>query len=326
MIIKGAICVVTSVFFVIINTIILFLKPQFSYAKNDQENFCVYFQKWVGTLLYMGTIIVSLLCIYFSVELSLYVSYSFLVIECILLVAYALCKYKCVTVNGDNIKVERLFKKELNTTFSAIERVTYIPNAKLVFKLKKKEQFDVSFNSENFRRLYRTLLKHDLKFKTGRIPEDENHVYIAKYNITIDFPKTMFREYYQNDTYLKNSKYLFSARSLEKHEYLEGYSKESPLSIKEFCELIKKDMNHDGFKYSKSTEAKFDGLDFLVLKSIGKKDDSIARLAYIYHSNEEYFVMYADILTKDEESFNKKMSNSIRKSLYEDGKSRLARI
>ena len=70
--IKGAICVVTAVFFVIINTIILFLKPQFAYAKNDQENFCVYFQKWIGTLLYMGTVIVSLLCIYFSVELFIF--------------------------------------------------------------------------------------------------------------------------------------------------------------------------------------------------------------------------------------------------------------
>ncbi len=324
--IKGAICVVTAVFFVIINTIILFLKPQFAYAKNDQENFCVYFQKWIGTLLYMGTVIVSLLCIYFSVELNLYLSYSFLVIECLLLIAYALCKYKCVTVTGENIKVERLFKKELNTTFSAIDRVTYIPNAKLVFKLKKKEQFDVSFNSENFRRLYRCLLRHDLKFKTGRIPGDEDHVYLTKYNITIDFPKTMFREYYQNDTYLKNSRYLFSARSLEHHEYLEGYSKESPLNAKEFCELIKKDISNDGYKYSKSMEAVFDGLEFTILKCIGKKDDNLARLAYIYHVSDEYFVMYADILTKDEESFNKKMSNAIRKALYEDGKSRLARI
>ncbi len=326
MLIKGAICVVTSVFFVMVNTIILFLKPRFTYAKNDQENFCVYFQKWVGTLLYMGTLIVSLLCIYFSVELSLYLSYSFLILECILLIAYALCKYKCVTITGDKIKVERLFKKELNTTFNAIERVTYIPNAKLVFKLKKKEQFDVSFNSENFRRLYRCLLRHDLKFKTGRIPEDENHVYLSRYNITIDFPKTMFREYYQNDTYLKNSKYLFSARSLEHHEYLEGYYKESPLEMKEFCELIKKDLSHDGYKYSKSSEAKFDDIPFTILKSIGKKDDSLARIAYIYHHDDEYFVMYADILTKDEESFNKKMSECIRTSLYEDSKSRLARI
>ena len=324
--IKGAICVVTAVFSVIINTIILFLRPEFTYAKNDQENFCVYFQKWIGTLLYMGTVIVSLLFIYFSVELNLYLSYSFLVIECLLLIAYALCKYKCVTVTGENIKVERLFKKELNTTFSAIDRVTYIPNAKLVFKLKKKEQFDVSFNSENFRRLYRCLLRHNLKFKTGRIPSDENHVYLTKYNITIDFPKTMFREYYQNDTYLKNSRYLFSARSLEHHEYLEGYSKESPLGTKEFCELIKKDISNDGYKYSKSTESVFDGLEFTILKCIGKNNDNLARLAYIYHISDEYFVMYADIFTKDEESFNKKMSNAIRKALYEDGKSRLARI
>lgn len=326
MIIKGTICVVTAVFFVIINTIVLFLKPQFSYAKNDQENFCVYYQKWIETLLYMGSIIVSLLCIYFSVELKLYISYAFLAIEFLLVVTYSLCKYKCVTVTGEKIKVERLFEKDVNTTFNGIESVTYIPNAKLFFKLKKQRSFEVSFNSENFRRLYRALLRHDLKFKTGRIPDDENHVFLSRYNITIDFPKTMFREYYQNDTYLKNSKYLFSARSLENHEYLEGYCKESPLSVKEFCELIKKDLNKDGFKYSKSTKAEFDGLKFTILKSINKKDDNFARIAYIYAVNEEFFVMYADILTKNEESFNKKMSNCIRCSLYEDRKSRLARV
>ena len=324
--IKGAICVVTAVFFVIINTIILFFKQTITYAKNDQENFCVYFQKWIGTLLYMGTIIVSLLAIYFASAFKFYLAYAFLIMECVLLITYALCKYKCVIVNGENIKVERLFKKELNITFNSIEKVTYIPNAKLVFKLKNKEQFDVSFNSENFRRLYRCLLKHDLKFKTGRIPDDENHVYITKYNITVDFPKTMFREYYQNDTYLKNSKYLFSARSLEYHEYLEGYTKESPLNLKEFCELIKKDISKDGYKYSKSAEEEFDGLKFTILKSIGKKDDNKARIAYIYETDGEYLVIYADILTKNEEIFNKRMKDCIRTSLYEDGRSRLSRV
>ena len=105
-VIKSVICVVCAVFFVIINTIILFLKPEFVFAKNDDNNYNVFYQKWIGTVVFMATITIALFCIYFSISLKLIISYSLLTIECLLLVIYALCKYKCVTVNGDDIKEE----------------------------------------------------------------------------------------------------------------------------------------------------------------------------------------------------------------------------
>ena len=178
-VIKSVICVVCAVFFVIINTIILFLKPEFVFAKNDDNNYNVFYQKWIGTVVFMATITISLFCIYFSISLKLIISYSLLTIECLLLVIYALCKYKCVTVNGDDIKVQRLFRKELNTKFSKISLVTYYPNAKVIVKITKNKVFDVSFNSENFHKFYKSLLKNDIKFKTSYIPNDENNVYLT---------------------------------------------------------------------------------------------------------------------------------------------------
>ena len=112
LLVKSVICIVCAVFFVIFNTIILFLKPEFVFAKNDNENYNVYYQKWIGTIVFMATITVALFCIYFSINLKLVISYSLLVIECILLVIYALCKYKCVTVNGDDVKVLRKTRKD----------------------------------------------------------------------------------------------------------------------------------------------------------------------------------------------------------------------
>ena len=161
-VIKSVICVVCAVFFVIINTIILFLKPEFVFAKNDDDNYNVFYQKWIGTVVFMATITIALFCIYFSISLKLIISYSLLTIECLLLVIYALCKYKCVTVNGDDIKVQRLFRKELNTKFSKISLVTYYPNAKVMVKITKNKVFDVSFNSENFHKFYKSLLKNDI--------------------------------------------------------------------------------------------------------------------------------------------------------------------
>lgn len=323
---KSVICVVTAVFFVVINTIILFLKPQFTYAKNDTENYPVYYLKWIGTTIYMITIIISLVCIYFAISFKLVIAYLLLISECASVVCYALCRYKCVTVNGDNIKVERLFQKELHTNFNNISKVTYVPNAKLVIKLKKKDFFEASFNSENFRKFYLDLIKHDVKFKTGKVPFDSNHVYLTKYNITIDFPKTMFREFYQGDTFLKNSKYLFSARSLENHEYLEGYIKDSTLDIKDFLEVIKKDLNQNGFKFVKDFKDTINGYKFNIISSLNKKDDNKARYAYIYKDLDNYFVLYADFLTKDEDSFKEKMEVSIRRSVYEDGKAKITRV
>ena len=323
---KSVICIVCAVVFIVINTIILFLKPDFNYALNDKENYVVYYQKWIRSVVYMSTIILALFCVYFAVNLVHVVAYCILALECLLVVIYALCKYKGVTVIGEDIKVERLFRKELNTKFSNIARVTYIPNAKIVIKLKKKDSFDVSFNSENFYKLYNTLIEHDVKFKTGRIPNDENHVYLTKYNITIHFPKTMFREFYQNKAYLRNSKYLFSARSLENKEYIEGYYKESAKEVTEFVDLVKNDLALNEFKCVSDKKENIDGYDFTIIKSLNKLDKEKGRLAFIYPDRDNYFVMYADYLLENEMEFMAKMRQAIKRSVYEDGKSRIVRV
>lgn len=324
--IKSVICIVAAVFFIVINTIILFLKPEFIYAKNDNENYCIYYQKWIRTMIYMGTLIMALFCIYFSINLNHVIGYILLTLECLLVVSYSLCKYKGITINGEDIKVERLFRKELNTNFSKIEKVLYIPNAKIVVKLKKRESFDVSFNSENFYKFYSALIDRDVKFKTGRIPRDESLVYLTKYNITVHFPKTMFREFYQNKYYLRNSKYLFSARSLENHEYIEGYYKESAKELNDFVELIKNDLALNEFKYISDTKENIDGYDFVVIKNKSQIEKEKGRLAYIYQDRDNYFVIYADYLLNKEEEFANKMRNAIKRSAYEDGKSRIVRV
>ena len=325
-IIKSVICIVCAVLFLVINTIILFLKPEFTFAKNDDENYNVFYQKWIGTIVFMSTLMVALFCIYFAISLKLILSYSLLTIECLLLVIYALCKYKCVTICGDDIIVERLFRKKLNTKFSKIQLVTYIPNAKLIVKITKNKTFDVSFNSENFHKFFKTLLKNDVKFKTGHIPNDENNVYLTKFNMSIKFPKTMFREYYQSHSYFRNSKYLFSARSLENHEYIEGYYKESNKDITEFTELVKNDLALNEFKVIKDQKEVIDIYNFIVIKSISRIDQDKGRLALIYQLNNKYLVIYADYLLKDELDFYTKLKCAIHKPLYEDGKSRLVRV
>ncbi|MGN1379652.1 MAG: hypothetical protein ACI4XR_04610 [Bacilli bacterium] len=325
-IIKSVICIVCSVFFLVINTIILFLKPEFIFAKNDDENYNVFYQKWIGTIVYMSTLMIALFCIYFAINLKLFLSYSLLIIECLLLVIYALCKYKCVTVCGDDIIVERLFRKKLNTKVSKIQLVTYIPNAKLIVKINKNTTFDVSFNSENFHKFFKTLLKNDVKFKTGHIPNDENNVYLTKFNISIKFPKSMFREYYQSHSYFRNSKYLFSARSLENHEYIEAYYKESNKDLTEFTELVKNDLALNEFKVIKEQKEVIDIYNFIVIKSIYKVDQNKGRIALIYQLDNKYLVIYADYLLKDELDFYAKLKCAIHKPLYEDGKSRLVRV
>lgn len=326
-VIKSVICVVCAVFFVIINTIILFLKPEFVFAKNDDDNYNVFYQKWIGTVVFMATITIALFCIYFSISLKLIISYSLLTIECLLLVIYALCKYKCVTVNSDDIKVQRLFRKELNTKFSKISLVTYYPNAKVMVKITKNKVFDVSFNSENFHKFYKSLLKNDIKFKTSYIPNDENNVYLTKFNMSIKFPEKMFREYYQQHSYFRNSVYLFSARSLENKEYIEGYLKESNKDITEFTELVKNDLALNEYKFVKEQTEVIDGYEFIVLKSISKLNPDEGRIAFIYNDKKgKYFVLYTNYLLKEEMEFYSKMKIAIHRPLYEDGKSRLVRV
>ena len=310
----------------VINTIILFLKPDFKYAINEQENYVVYYQKWIKSVVYMSTLMIALFSIYFALNLSHVLAFSLLTIECLLVVIYALCKYKGISVNGENIKVQRLFRKDLYTKFSDITKVNYIPNARLSIKVKRKDAFDVSFNSENFYKFYMTLIDEKVKFKTGRIPNDESKVYLTKYNITIHFPKTMFREFYQNKAYLRNSKYLFSARSLENDEYIEGYYKESSKEISEFVELIKNDLDLNKFKFVSQTKENIDGYDFTILKSLSKEEKNKGRLAYIYPDRDNYFVIYADYLLENESEFILKMQKAIKRSVYEDGRSRIARV
>ena len=324
--IKSVICITAAVLFIIINTVILFLKPEFTYAINDESDYCVYYQKWIRSVVFMGTIIIALFCIYFAVNLYHIISASLLTIECIMVIIYALCKYKGITVCGERIKVQRLFRKDIETNFNSISSVQYIPNARLVIKIKRKENFDVSFNSENFHKFYYSLISHNIKFKTGKIPATDNHVYLDKYNMTIDFPKTMFREFYQSPSYLRHSRYLFSARSLENHEHIEGYYKESSKDIQDFIEIIKTDLGVNNFTVLDVTKDNINGFSFNIINAKNNNDNAYGRRAYIYQDVGNYFVIYTDYLIENEEIFIKKMKLAIRKAVYEDIKYHIAKI
>ena len=324
--IKSVICITTAVFFIVINTVILFLKPEFTYAINDESDYCVYYQKWIRSVVFMGTIIVALFTIYFAVNLYHIIAFSLLSIECLTVIIYALCKYKGITVCGNKIRVQRLFRKDINITFEGISNVIYVPNARLVVKVKRNESFDVSFNSENFHKFYNSLINSNVKFKTGKIPKSDDHIYIPKYNMTIEFPKTMFREFYQSSTYLRHSRYLFSARSLEKHEHIEGYYKESSKDLNDFVEIIKTDLGVNNFKVLKEFKSPIDGFNFTVIKAISNDNKENGRLAYIYQDINSYFVIYADYLISSEEAFIKEMNTAIRQTLYLDTKYGFAKI
>lgn len=324
--IKSVICIVCVVLLLVINTVILFLKPEFNFAQNDETNYCVYYQKWIRTAVYMSSIIMALFCVYFAIELKQVIAYILLSLVCLLVVIYALCKYKGITVNGEDIKVERLFRKELKLQFKDITRVHYIPNARLSIQIRRREGFDVSFNSENFRKFYNSLLASGVKFKTGRISSDEACVCLSKFGITIKFPKTMFREYYQSKTYFRNSNYLFSARSLENHEYIEAYSKESAKEIDEFVELVKNDLKVNNYSVKKVTKENINGFEMMVIKGQEKTNKNLGRLAYIYPGKDSYLVIYADYLLENEEAFVTKMNLAIKETSAEDNQLRFARI
>lgn len=172
-----------------------------------------------------------------------------------------------------------------------------------------------------------SLLKNDIKFKTSYIPNDENNVYLTKFNMSIKFPEKMFREYYQQHSYFRNSVYLFSARSLENKEYIEGYLKESNKDITEFTELVKNDLALNEYKFVKEQTEVIDGYEFIVLKSISKLNPDEGRIAFIYNDKKgKYFVLYTNYLLKEEMEFYSKMKIAIHRPLYEDGKSRLVRV
>ncbi len=326
LIIKSAICIVAAFVLLIINTIMICLKSNPVYAKNDKENYSVFYQKWIKTVMFMGAIIAALFCIYFAINLKYLICFVLLGIECILVVIYALCKYKCVTVNGEKIIVERLFQKKLETSYDEISLVTYYPNAKIFVKLKKKGSFELSFNSENFHRFFVSLMMHKVKFKTTRVPNDENHVVLTRYNMTINFTKSMFREFYQGKRYFHNSTYLFSARNLEREEYIEGYYKESNKELNEFIEIIKTDLSINNFTIDKEYKDNFDGFDFMVITCRDNEDSLYRRCAYVYKDVDNYFVLYCDYLGEKEESFLNQMKENIRRSEFDDGKQRLVRI
>lgn len=324
--VKSVICITAAVLFIIINTAILFLKSNFNYAINDEENYYLVFQKWVTTTIFMVTIIIGLLSISFAINLRHFLSYSLLCIECLLVIIYSLSKYKVITINGENIKVERLFRKELNIKFSSINQALYTPNGGINIKLKNKDSFEVSFNSENFHKFCSSLLKYNVKIKTGLIPYQDSHVFISKYMMTIRFPKTMIREYYQCKRFFRNSTFLFSARSYDFNEYIEGYNKESGKDTSEFVDFVKNDLLVNDFTDKKTYKETIDGFDFNIIDAIDNQDKTRGRSAYIYKSTNDYLVLYTDYNIENKEEFKVKMQKAIRKAAYEDGKTKFSRI
>ena len=302
------------------------LKSNPVYAKNDKENYSIFYQKWIKTIMFMSAIVVALFSIYFALGFKPVISGALLAIECLLVIIYALCKYKCVTVNGEKITVERLFTKKIETDYDSISQVVYVPNAKIVVKLKKKGSFEVSFNSENFHRFFVSLMLHKVKFKTDRVPNDENHVYISELDMIINFSKSTFREFYQGRRYFHNSTYAFSARNLEKEEYIEGYFKESNKDLEEFLDIVKTDLAINNFKVDKEYKDNFNGFDFMIMTCVDSEDSLYRRCALIYKGDTKYFILYCDYQGVNEEAFISFMKNNIRKPVFDDVKSGLAKI
>lgn len=324
---KSVICIACAVFFIIINTVVLFLKPQLSYAKNDKENYTVYYQKWIGTVVFMATIIMAVFCIFMAINNNHKTSFILLSLECLLVIIYVLIKYRGIVVNEDEITVQRLFAHDFSLKFDEISHAVYTPNARLKIKCKKKSNFVVTYNYDNFFTFYHGLMKHNVKFKTPKVSSSENKVFIDFYNLSIYFPKTMYREFYQNKRFLRNSSYLFSARSVDNHEIIEGYYKEFDRGIKAFIEYIKKDLELNDFTVRGNVEeVKYDGFDFSLIKAIDNRKKHNERIAYIYHEGKNYFVLYADFFLENEKSFMKKMSKALRRATYEDTKNKLIRV
>ena len=269
-------CALLSLFLSLMNVIVLLIKPDFSYALNDEHNYMVSYQKWLRTLLFVFTIIISVLCIYFAVNYKVAVGYAFLALQGIIVYCYILVRYKKAIVTDGTINVYRFMRKEMHIKFSDISKVNYVPNAKLQVVLKDNKLFDISFNSDNFNTFYMDLINHNIKFKTGKIPGDSSYVYISKFDITIDFPRNMFREFYQGKNYFRNSHYLFSARNLESQEYIEGYYKDTDRELSEFIDSVKNDLNINGYKPIDVDKESYDGLEFSIIKAITEDDSDRA--------------------------------------------------
>lgn len=323
---KSVLCIVCAVIFIVINTVVLFLKPQVTYAKNDKDNYTVYYQKWINTVVYMATFVMGAFSIYMSLKMNHIVAFILLSLECLLVIMYMLIKYRGIIVNENEISVQRLFAHDFTLTFDEINHVVYTPNSRIDVKPKKKGNFGVTFNYDNFFNFYHSLMKHNVKFKTPKVSSSENKVYISFFNLSVYFPKTMYREFYQNKRFLRNSTYLFSARSVDNHEIIEGYYKEFDRGIKAFIDVIKKDLELNEFRFLSQEEVNYDGFDFTIIKAKDQIKKHTRRNAYIYHEGKNYFILYADFLIDNEIIFSKKMKKALRRSVYEDTKSKLIRI
>lgn len=319
-------CALLSLFLILMDIIVVLIKPDFSYALNDENNYIVTYQKWLRTLMFVFTIIMGVLSIYFAVNYKVATGYAFLGLQGIIVYCYILIRYKKIVVSDGTINVYRFMRKEIHIKFNDISKVNYLPNAKIQVILKNKQVFDASFNSDNFNTFYMDLIKHDVKFITGKIPDDQSYVYISKFDITVDFPKTMFREFYQSKTFFRNSHYLFSARSLTNDEYIEGYYKDTDRELPAFIDIIKNDLNINGYNPIDEDKVVINDLDFTIIKSLKSDSKDEGRLAYIYQGFDTYFVIYADYLLKNEIAFSNKLNKAIRKAEYMDTRSSITRV
>lgn len=316
--INNYVCVILSMFLILMEVLVYYIKPDFSYAINDEHNYVVSYQRWIRVVLFSFSIGIAVLVIYFAVNQMVNIAYAFLGLQAIIDYCYILTRYKKVVVTDENIYVYRFMRYYIECKFNDISKVNYIPNSRIQILLNNKLKFDVSFNSNNFNTLYMDLINHNVKFKTGNIPGDQTYVYIEKFDITIDFPKSMFREYYQSKTYFRNSHYIFSARSLENHEYIEGYYKDTDRELNEFIEYVKNDLSVNGYKCKKEIQEVINELNFTIIKSVNNDNPEEGRYAYIYHGYDSYFVIYATYLMGDEVFLANKLKKAIRKSIYED--------
>ena len=70
----------------------------------------------------------------------------------------------------------------------------------------------------------------------------------------------------------------------------------------------------------------YDELDFTIIKAIKEDGSDCARLAYIYHGYDSYFVIYVTYEASYKDTVLKNMKSSIRKSIYEDSRSVNSRV
>lgn len=320
------ICVILSVFLILIEVVVYYIKPDFSYAINDEENYVVRYQKWLRAVFFVFSAVMAVLCIYFAVNYQVKTGYAVVGLQTIITYCYILIRYKRIVVSDGRIHVYRFMRENLDIKFSDISKVNYVPNAKIQVVLKDKTVFDASFNSDNYNTFYNDLIKHGVKFKTGNIPYDQSYVYISKYNLTMFFPKNTFREYYQSKTYFRNSRYLFSARNLESKFYIEGFTRDTSHELDEFIGVVKNDLVVNGYSPKTVKDENFNDLMFTSIKAVNKEDAAEERAAFIYHGFDSYFVLYVTYLAESRDAVLKSIKAGTKKAIYEDTRSITTRV